>query len=76
MSELGVSANSASIVRHYGFLDGLIIDEADRAEAGRIDIDVEVTATWMRSLEDRDRLAASCLDFASRLSVRAEARVT
>ena len=36
MAELGVPANSASIARHYGFLDGLIIDEADRAR-GRPD---------------------------------------
>jgi LPPG:FO 2-phospho-L-lactate transferase len=77
MSELGVPADSASIARHYGFLDGLIVDEADRAQAGGIDIDVQVAATWMRSLEDRDRLAASCLDFAGHLAARTEAnRVT
>lgn len=68
MAELGVPADSASIARHYSFIDGLIIDEADRAEAGNIDMPVQVTSTFMRSLEDRDRLAADCLDFASSLA--------
>jgi LPPG:FO 2-phospho-L-lactate transferase len=72
MAELGVPAGSLSIARHYGFIDGLIIDEADRAEADRVDLPVEVTSTWMRSLEDRDRLAAHCLDFAARLAAGAE----
>jgi LPPG:FO 2-phospho-L-lactate transferase len=68
MAELGVPADSASIARHYPFIDGLIIDEADRAEAGNVDMSVLITSTFMRSLEDRDRLAADCLDFASNLA--------
>jgi len=74
MNELDVPADSVSIARHYRFIDGLIIDEADRAEAGKIDLRVQVTSTWMRSLEDRDRLAADCLDFAARLAADAKAR--
>ncbi len=74
MAELGVPADSASIARHYGFIDGLIIDETDRAEAGKIDLRVQVTSTWMRSLEDRERLAADCLNFAARLLAGAETR--
>jgi LPPG:FO 2-phospho-L-lactate transferase len=74
MAELGVPADSASIARHYRFIDGLIIDETDRAEAGKIDMPVRVTATLMRSLEDRDRLAADCLEFADRLAAGAERR--
>ncbi len=74
MAELGVPADSASIARHYDFVDGLIIDETDRAEADKIDLRVQVTSTWMRSLEDRARLAADCLDFAARLAAGAEAR--
>jgi LPPG:FO 2-phospho-L-lactate transferase len=74
MAELGVPADSASIARHYGFIDGLIIDETDRAEADKIDLRVQVTSTWMRSLEDRERLAADCLDFAARLAAGAETR--
>ncbi len=72
MAELGVPADSASIARHYRFIDGLIIDETDRAEAGKIDMPVRVTSTLMRSLGDRDRLAADCLEFASHLPVGAQ----
>lgn len=74
MAELGVSADSASIARHYPFIDGLIIDETDRAEAGNIDMPVRVTSTLMRNLQDRDRLAADCLDFVSQLVAGAERR--
>jgi LPPG:FO 2-phospho-L-lactate transferase len=74
MAELGVPADSASIARHYPFIDGLIIDETDRAEASSIDMPVRVTSTLMRNLEDRDRLAADCLDFAGRLAAGAERR--
>jgi LPPG:FO 2-phospho-L-lactate transferase len=68
MAELGVPADTASIARHYPILDGLIIDEADRAEAGKVELPVLVTSTLMRSLDDRDRLAADCLEFAGRLA--------
>jgi LPPG:FO 2-phospho-L-lactate transferase len=68
MAELGVPADSAAISRHYRFIDGLIIDETDRADADKIELPVQVTSTWMRSLEDRDRLAADCLDFAAQLA--------
>jgi LPPG:FO 2-phospho-L-lactate transferase len=74
MAELGVPADSASIARHYRFIDGLIIDETDRAEAGKIDMPVRVTSTLMRSLGDRDRLAADCLEFASHLAAGAQRR--
>jgi LPPG:FO 2-phospho-L-lactate transferase len=75
MAELGVPADSSSIARHYPFIDGLIIDEADRNEVGKLDVPARVTSTWMRSLEDRDRLAAECLDFAVRLAAGAEKQV-
>ena len=67
MAELGVPADTASIAGHYRFIDGLIIDETDRAEAGKVELPVLVTSTLMRSLDDRDRLASDCLEFASRL---------
>jgi len=69
MAELGLPADSVTIARHYPFLSGLLIDQADQGEADKIDMPVHVTSTWMRSLEDRDRLAAECLKFASDLSV-------
>jgi LPPG:FO 2-phospho-L-lactate transferase len=68
MAELGVPADSASIARHYPFIDGLIIDEADRAEADNLELPVLVTSTLMRSLGDRDRLAGDCLEFAGQLA--------
>jgi LPPG:FO 2-phospho-L-lactate transferase len=68
MAELGVPADTASIVRHYPFIDGLIVDETDRAEAGNIELPVLITSTLMRSLGDRDRLAADCLEFAGQLA--------
>lgn len=71
MDELGISAHSRAIAQHYPFLDGLVIDEADRADAEQVNIPVHVTATLMRSLNDRERLAAACLDFASRLAATA-----
>ena len=74
MAELGIPADSASIARHYRFIDGLIIDETDRAEAGKVDMPVRVTSTLMRSLGDRDRLAADCLEFASHLAAGAQTR--
>jgi LPPG:FO 2-phospho-L-lactate transferase len=74
MAELGIPADSRSIARHYGFLDGLVVDETDRAEAGAIGLPVHVTSTWMRSLEDRDRLALACLNFAADLAGRADKR--
>jgi LPPG:FO 2-phospho-L-lactate transferase len=70
--ELGVAADSVSIARHYGFIDGLIIDETDRKDAGKIHLPIHVTSTWMRSLQDRERLAADCLDFAACLAAGAE----
>jgi LPPG:FO 2-phospho-L-lactate transferase len=73
MAELGVTADSGTIARHYGFIDGLIVDEADRDEAGKLAVPVRVTATLMRSLEDRGRLARECLEFAGCLAAGAEA---
>ena len=74
MAELGIPADSRSIAGHYGFLDGLVIDETDRPEAAAIGVPVHVTSTWMRSLEDRDRLALACLNFAADLAGRGDKR--
>jgi LPPG:FO 2-phospho-L-lactate transferase len=66
MNELGVATNCASIVQHYPFLDGLIMDVADEAEAGGIDIPVYLTNTIMRSKDERIALAGECLKFLDR----------
>ena len=68
MAELNVPADSRTIVRHYPFLTGIVVDEADRTGADRLGLPALVTATWMKSLEDRDRLAADCLNFAAELA--------
>jgi len=69
MRELGVPQEPAQIARHYAdLLDGLVVDGADRAAAAGLSVPVAVTATLMRSLEDRERLARDVLAFAERLA--------
>jgi LPPG:FO 2-phospho-L-lactate transferase len=72
MQELGLSVDVLSVAAHYrGLIDGLVIDEADRQARKAIEamgIQVAVAATVMVSLEDRARLAQSCLDFAAALA--------
>ena len=72
MRELGLDVSSASIARHYGDLvDGWIIDEADRADATAIEAigaSVRISATLMRSVEDKARLAGEAIDFAAELA--------
>jgi len=71
MAELGLPVNQASIARHYrGLIDGLVLDHADSAEAEAVEalgIRTATTATVMRSLEDREALAAFALEFAASL---------
>ena len=65
MTELGVEVSPGSIARHYaGLIDGLVIDQEDAAAACALDLPVLATQTLMRSLEDRERLAAATLEFA------------
>jgi LPPG:FO 2-phospho-L-lactate transferase len=73
MQELGVEANASAIARHYaGLIDGLIIDESDHTVETREALDAlrlpfGVTRTLMKTLEDRERVAASALELAERL---------
>ena len=71
MTELGLTPGSAAIAAHYaGLIDGLILDEADAAEAGAVEragIVAHVTATVMRNDEDRVALAQDALAFAAAL---------
>ncbi len=67
MAELGVPADNAAIARHYeGLIDGLIVDLSD-AGAAPGGVAIHATPTLMRSLADRDALAAETLAFAARL---------
>ena len=67
MGELNMPANNLSIAGYYrDFLDGLIIDNADKHEMDEIEklgIRVEVTDTVMRSIQDRIELAETTLRF-------------
>jgi LPPG:FO 2-phospho-L-lactate transferase len=67
MNELKVPVNSASIVSHYPFLDGFVMDRVDRAEADLIHIPVHLTNTIMRSKDERVHLAVECLNLIGRL---------
>ena len=75
MEELGVEASAAAVADRYrDFLDGFVLDEADRARAGAIGsagerggartLRVRVERTVMHTDEDRARLAARVLEFA------------
>jgi len=69
MAELGIDANTAAVAAHYrGLIDGLVLDEADAADAGSVDVPVLVTRTLMTDLADRERLAREVVAFAGTLS--------
>jgi len=77
MQELGIETSALAIARHHaGLIDGLLVDEADASaelkgpmsdEFSKLGIVVGTARTLMRTLEDRQRLAESVLDFARRL---------
>jgi LPPG:FO 2-phospho-L-lactate transferase len=67
MAELGLPLTNASIAAHYaGLIGGLLVDSGDDAEG--VLIPVARTATLMRSLEDRTRVARAALDLAGALA--------
>ncbi len=74
MAELRMPVSPAGIARHYrGLIDGLVIDEADRAlaeEVRAIEPEVTVAQSVMRSLDDRIALARCMIDFADGLSAK------
>jgi LPPG:FO 2-phospho-L-lactate transferase len=65
MSELGVGADVAAIARHYrGLIDCLVIDEADAAEAAKVEregVRAVIASAIMRSHADRAALARATL---------------
>lgn len=71
MEERGIEPGATAIAAHYaGLIDGLVLDEADRAHAPAIaaaGVAVEVTATFMTTRVDKQALARAVLAFAGRL---------
>ncbi len=78
MTELGVDASVVGIAQHYaGLIDGLVIDEADRAlvpSIERLGIRAHICDAIMRDREGRARLAAETLGFARELGRRGDWR--
>lgn len=73
MKELGVEVSAATVAARYrDFLDGFVLDEADRALAPRIESQTRsvrafVEPAVMRDHQDRTRLAARVLEVARRI---------
>jgi LPPG:FO 2-phospho-L-lactate transferase len=72
MQELGMNVSAYSIAEHYkDILDGLIIDQqdADQSEAiKKLGLQVGITNTVMKTLDDKKALAEFTLGFATKLS--------
>jgi LPPG:FO 2-phospho-L-lactate transferase len=78
-SELGIQPSAAAVAKHYGareregLLTGFVIDSVDAnliPELTSSEIQASATNTFMRSSNDRRRLADEVLDFGSRLVYR------
>lgn len=73
-SELGISPSVTAVADHYmDFLDGMILDSIDRAEAIGLNdrgIIPLVTNTIMRSIADRIELAKETIEFGMTLTSR------
>ncbi len=64
MKELGISSSAESVAEHYSaFIDGFVIDEADKESAKSIKIPTISTNTVMLTLSDSISLAENCLGF-------------
>jgi LPPG:FO 2-phospho-L-lactate transferase len=72
MRELDIPNTAVEIARYYGsWVDGFILDEADRALEGEVQalgLATVVTQTVMVSLDDRVALARDALQFIDKLS--------
>jgi LPPG:FO 2-phospho-L-lactate transferase len=78
MAELGLGSDALAIARFYaGLIDGLVIDQADAAQARPIEalgVAPLVAPTVMNDLDDRIALAGRALAFARGLRGRDQAR--
>jgi LPPG:FO 2-phospho-L-lactate transferase len=66
-AEMGIQPSALSVARHYNdLLSGFVLDrvDADQAPAVRaLSIQPRVTDTWMKTRQDRRRLAEEVIDF-------------
>jgi LPPG:FO 2-phospho-L-lactate transferase len=69
MTELGMSAQAASVARLYdGLIDTFVADNADAGSLSGSDLKVVFTQTLMSSLADRETLARTVLDVADAIA--------
>ncbi len=72
LHEMSVPTSASWIAEHYrDFIDGFVLDSADESLAAEIEsmgVATTVTNTVMNSLDDRVRVAQSCLEFVASLS--------
>jgi LPPG:FO 2-phospho-L-lactate transferase len=77
MRELGREVSARAVAMEYrGLIDGIVIDSADEALAEGMrasGFEVLATPTFMRTAEDRIRLARAVLEFARAVRLRKEA---
>ena len=70
-AELGIEPSAYAVAEHYGsMLDGLVIDNLDVDQAGRIKekgIQPYVTDTLMKNRQDRKRLAEEVIEFGAQM---------
>jgi LPPG:FO 2-phospho-L-lactate transferase len=71
MQELGMDVSAYSIAQHYkGILDGLIIDQTDadqQAAIEKLGLQVGISNTVMKTLDDKKALAKFTLEFAHKI---------
>ena len=69
MMELGQPVSAASVARHYaGLIDGYVVDHADAAELGGLDIAIRAAETLMTTAAEKQVLAETVLGLARALA--------
>jgi LPPG:FO 2-phospho-L-lactate transferase len=62
--EMGIKPSALAVVEHYrSLLTGFVLDELDSQLAGQVNVRTLVTNTFMKSSEDRRRLAQDVLNW-------------
>ncbi len=73
MDELGMEASAEGVAQHYkGLIDGFVLDSVDANAAAAIKelgLNVLVTNTVMKSLDDRVVLAREIIHFSNQLKL-------